>query len=330
MQRPIKAFRDFMMFLFIGAFLVAGMNSALAQDKKFPTRSIELIVATPPGGGNDISARLLAEVMSPALGQKIVIVNKPGASQTLGTNETVRAKPDGHTILILSNAPLTMAQFVIKVPYSLDDLSYIAWINKGAIVVAVNSESPIKTADELFDSARKNPGKMTYGGDGIGNIGQFAGEKVFIRKGAKFRFVPYGGSGDVVKAILGGHINVAGASILSIMPHIKSGKVRPLFVTTEHRLKLLPNIPGTADLGLPDAATNVWRGILGPKGIPPERQAILEKAFQEASVSAKVKEFFEQQGDEAVGASGKDFEKMVRAEAAANATIAKQIGLSPQ
>lgn len=330
MERQKKHFKYFILFLFLLLFIAGGMTNVFSQDRKFPTRSIELIVATPPGGGNDITSRLLAEVMLPSLGQKIIIVNKPGASQTLGTNETVRAKPDGHTILILSNAPLTMAPFVLKVPYSLDDLCYIAWVNKGAIVIAVNSESPIKTAEELFDFARKNPAKFTYGGDGIGNIGQFAGEKVFQRKGAKFRFVPYGGSGDVVKAILGGHINVCGASILSIMPHIKSGKVRPLFVTTEQKLKLLPNVPGTADLGLPDAATNVWRGILGPKGIPPDRLAILEKAFQEASVSPKVKEFFEQQGDEAVGASGKDFEKMVRAEASANAIIAKQIGLAPQ
>ncbi len=330
MKRSMKKRWYFILFACCFSFIAGGWGEVFAQEKKFPTRSIELIVATPPGGGNDISARLLSEVMSPALGQKIVISNKPGASQTLGTNETTKAKADGHTILILSNAPLTMAPYVLKVPYSLDDLSYIAWVNKGAIVISVNSDSPIKTAEELFVYAKNNPRKLTYGGDGIGNIGQFAGEKVFYQKGSTFRFVPYNGSGDVVKAILGGHIDVAGSSLMSIMPHIKSGKVRPLFVTTAERVKSLPNVPGTVDLGLPDAATNVWRGILGPKGIPADRLAILEKAFQDACLSPKVKEFFEQQGDEAVGGPGKEFEKMVRAEAKGNAIIAKQIGLSPQ
>jgi tripartite-type tricarboxylate transporter receptor subunit TctC len=319
----------FILFACYFFFVAGGWGEVFAQEK-FPTRSIELIVATPPGGGNDISARLLSEVMSPALGQKIVISNKPGASQTVGTNETTKAKADGHTILILSNAPLTMAPYVLKVPYTLNDLSYIAWVNKGAIVISVNSDSPIKTAAELFDYAKKNPRKLTYGGDGIGNIGQFAGEKVFYQKGSTFRFVPYNGSGDVVKAILGGHIDVAGSSLMSIMPHIKSGKVRPLFVTTAQKVESLPNVPGTADLGLPDAATYVWRGILGPKGIPADRLAILEKAFQDACRSPKVKDFFEKQGDEAVGGTGNELEKMVRAEAKGNAVIAKQIGLSPQ
>lgn len=330
MKRKMKTFGLFFMLAGV-LFLMAGRSEeGFAQDAKFPSRTIQLNVATVPGGGNDITSRLIADVVSPILGQKLLIFNKPGASQTLGANETAKSKPDGYTLVTLSNAPLTLAHFVLKVPYTLDDFSYICWVNSGVMAIAVMEDSPLKSAEELFEFAKKNPRKLTYGGDGIGNNAQFAAEKVFQGKGAKVRFVPYGGTGDVLKALLGGHVDIYSGSLMPLIPYIKAGKIRPLFVSSSKRVNLLPNVPGTADLGLPNAAMYLWRGIVGPKGIPADRLAILEKALQQATLSPKVKAFFEEQGDEAVAASGKEFEKMVRAEAAENAIVAKQIGLAPQ
>lgn len=182
----------------------------------------------------------------------------------------------------------------------------------------------------MCEFARKNPRKLTLGGDGIGNNAQFAAEKVFQAKGAKFRFVPYNGTGDVLKAALGGHVDIYSGSLMPLIPHIRAGKVRPLFVSSNKRVKLLPDVPGTDDLGLPNASMYLWRGVFGPKGIPADRMGILEKALQQATQSPKAKAFFEEQGDEAFALSGKEMEKMVRAEAAENTVVAKQIGLSHQ
>jgi tripartite-type tricarboxylate transporter receptor subunit TctC len=327
MCKRTKALRCLLLAVGTLALIAGGWTDGYGQEK-FPGHPLQMNVATPPGGGNDITARMIADVVAPILGQKMVIVNKPGASQTLGTTETAKAKADGYTLVTLSNAPMTLAHFVIKTAYTLDDFSYVSMLNKGVMVISVLSESPYKTADELFEFARKNPMKLTYGGDGIGNNAQFAAEKVFQGKGAKFRFVPYNGTGDVLKAALGGHVDIYSGSLMPLIPHIKAGKVRPLFVSSNKRVKLLPNVPGTDDLGLPKASMYLWRGVFGPKGIPADRMATLQKALQQATTSAKAREFYEEQGDEAYELTGKEMETMVRAEFAENAVVAKQIGLS--
>ncbi len=330
MKRQMNRFGSFFLLVSASLLILGGLEQGFAQGSKFPNKTIQMIVATPPGGGNDITARLIAEIVSPILGQKMMIVNKPGASQTVGANETAKATPDGYTLVTLSNAPLTLAHLVLKIPYTLDDFSFISMLNSGVMVIAVLTESPFKTAEELFEFARKNPRKLSYACDGIGNNGQFAAEKVFQAKGAKFRAIPYNGTGDTLKAALGGHVDIYTGSLMPLIAHIKAGKVRPLFVSSNQRVKLLPDVPGTDDLGLPNAAMYLWRGVFGPKGIPADRLAILEKALQQATQSAKAKAFYAEQGDDPSSLTGKELEKMIRAETAENAVVAKQIGLVQQ
>jgi tripartite-type tricarboxylate transporter receptor subunit TctC len=312
-------------------FLFAGLGKEVAGADKFPTKPLEMIVPSHPGGGTDILARLLVEAVEPFFGQKVVVINKPGASSTIGATELTKAKPDGYTIMCAHNASLTMAPHVIKTTYTLEDFSYITWVTKGALLFAVRADSPFKTSDDVFDFAAKNPGKLVYAGEGIGDTAHFSGEKVFQVKKIKLRLVPYGGSGESIKALLGGHADLYGGSVLAAYSHIKAGKVRGIFVTTAERSYILPEVPGIKDLGLSvDSTTTLWRGILGPKGIPSDRLAVLEKAFRQASQSAKIKSVLDKQGEEAVGSSGKEFEDLVRSEAAANTAVAKQLGLSPK
>jgi tripartite-type tricarboxylate transporter receptor subunit TctC len=309
--------------------LIGGLERA--DGAEFPTKPIEVIVPAPPGGGTDIAARLVAEAIEPILKQKLVVINTPGGSGSLGLMQVVGAKPDGYTLGLIWQAPLTMVPTVIKVTYTLDDFSYITMLSKGANLFAARSEFPAKTAAEFFEYAGKNTGKLTYAGEGIGNTAHFAGEKVFQAKKVKLRLVPYGGSGESMKALLGGHVDIYGGSVLAAMPHIKAGKVKGIFVTTAERVSSLPDVPGILNLGLTaDAETLVWRGILGPKGIPADRLAVLERAFQQAAQSTKVKEFLAQQGEELIVISSKEFEKRARSETAANGLVAKQIGLSPK
>jgi tripartite-type tricarboxylate transporter receptor subunit TctC len=311
--------------------LMGGQHDEVSGADNFPAKPLEMIVPSAPGGGTDVLARLIVDSAEPFLKQKIVVVNKPGASSTLGASELVKARPDGYTIMCAHNAALTMAPHVIKVNYSLDDFSYISWITKGALMFAVRTDSPYKTAQDVFEFASKNPGKLVYAGEGIGDTAHFSGEKVFQANNVKLRIVPYGGSGESIKALLGGHVDIYGGSVLAAAPHIKAGKVRGLFVTAYDRVSMLPDVPALKDLGLPaNLQTVLWRGILAPKGVPAGRLAVLEKAFQQAAQTEKVKGILEKQGEVSIGSTGKEFEELVRSEAAANTAIAKQLGLSPK
>jgi tripartite-type tricarboxylate transporter receptor subunit TctC len=309
---------------------LGGAAGPLSAAETFPARPVELIVPYPPGGGTDIVARLIGEAAEPFLKQKAVVINKPGGSGTIGLTLVTEARPDAYTLACISNAPLTMAPNVLRVTFTPDNFSYITMLAKGAQVFAVRTDFPAKTAAEFFDLVGKNPGKYTYAGDGVGNIVHYSGERVFQPLKLKLRFVPYGGGGETIKAVLGGHVDVYGGSVPVVMPHIKAGKIRPLFVTTKERVDSLPETPGTGELGGGAAETAFWRAILGPKGLPADRVTVLEKAFQQAVQTPKVKAQLAELGEAPELQAGKAFEQHVRQETAEMAAAAKQLGLSPK
>ena len=313
-------------------FLVSGMalTSVAGAQEKFPTRSIEVVVPAAPGGGTDMVMRILAEAAEPILGQKVVVINKPGGSGSVGLNYIAQAKPDGYILGGLWGAPVTMVPHVLKVSFTINDFTYITQVGKYASIFCVRAEFPANNAKEFFEYVAKNPGKLTYANDGVGNSIHFSGERVFIAMKVKLRPIPYGGAGESIKALLGGHVDIYGGSIPPPLPHIKAGTVRPIFITTKERVELLPDVPGVADLGHPELDTPIWRGILGPRGMAADRVAILEKAFREAAQSQRFRNQMKELAEFVVASTGKEFEEMVRAEAAAMAAIAKQIGLAPK
>ncbi|MCU0597212.1 MAG: tripartite tricarboxylate transporter substrate binding protein, partial [Desulfobacterota bacterium] len=189
-------------------------------QEKFPTNPVSLIVPAAPGGGTDIVARIFAEAIEPYLGQKMVILNKPGAGGSMGIAETAKARPDGYTLGITPVSTLTMIPHVLKVPYTLDDFSYVAQITQAPIIFCVREDFPAKTAKEFFEYAKQNPGKLTVGMDGIGSIMHICGEKVFHAMGVKLKSVHFGGTGEIIKAFLGGHVDVCATSVQPIMPHL--------------------------------------------------------------------------------------------------------------
>ena len=258
------------------------------------------------------------------------MINKPGGSGTIGTNEIAKARPDGYNLGCIWNAPLTMVPHVLKVTYTLDDFIYITQVARGALIFCVRSEFPAKTAEEFFEYVRKNPGKLTYANDGVGNLLQFSGERLFHALKVKLRPVPYAGAGESIKALLGGHVDVYGGSVPPALPHIKAGTVRAVFVTTRERISELPDVPCASDLGHPEDATFIWRGIIGPKRLPADRVAILEKAFREGAQTQKMKNYLKELGETVVASTGKPFEELVRSEFAAMTLVAKEIGLSPK
>ena len=330
MKRESKRFRYLGFLICVFLLSAVGLEVMAGAEEKFPTRPLEIIMPTGPGGGADTTLRIVVDAIEPFLGQKAVVINKPGASGIIGTNVIIGAKPDGYTLGCLWNGPLTTVRHVMKVSYKIDDFSYITQIVKGSGLWCVRSEFPAKNAEEFFEYAKKNPGKLTYGVDGIGGFHHLSGERIFHAMKVKLRPIPYADAGDNLKALLGGHVDVVGIVSNIALPHIKAGTIRGIFVTSRERIKEVPEAVGVSELGHPEAETLLLRGIVGPKGIPADRLAILEMAFRQAALTDKVKERLEKMGDTVVASTGKQFEELVRSEAAAMAIIAKEIGLAPK
>jgi tripartite-type tricarboxylate transporter receptor subunit TctC len=306
--------------------LAVGMGLAAAEP--FPTRPIELIVPTPPGGGVDLMARLLGELSEPALGQKIVVSNRPGAGGATGVATALRAKPDGYTLAAVWNSPMTLLPHTLEVPYTLDDLAPVTQVTGGTpFVFCARRDFPAGSGETLVSLVRQNPGRYTYGTDGVGGTVQVAAERVFRPLGLKLRPVPFGGAGETAKNFLGGHIDLYGGTIPSILPYVKSGEANCLLVSSAAPSAALPNAATVTALGVPDGASELWRGIIAPKGLPPDRLDILAQAFRAAATGDRFRKFVDDNSEEAVAEGPDAFGRKLRAEFAANAAILAELGL---
>lgn len=316
--------------LAIGGLIALTLLDEARAAEPFPMRPIELIVPTPSGGGTDIQTRFLAELMEPILGQKLVVINKPGANGTLGVSALTQARPDGYTLASIWISPLTIVPHSSQVPYTPDDYTPISQVMAHTLVFCARPEFPAASGKEFIETLRKSPGKFTYGNDGVGGTVQLAGERIFRAVGVQLRPVPFGGAGETLRAALGEHVDIYGGSIPPILPHVKAGKAKCLLVTSRERADVLPETASVTDIGVPQAATVSWRGIIGPKGLPADRLAILERAFRQAAQSEKFREFAIKEGGKAVGSTAVEFGELIRTEYKAFAQIVKDLGLGKQ
>lgn len=300
---------------------------ATAQDK-FPSRPIEMVIPTAAGGGTDISLRMLAEIVEPLLGQKVVVVNKTGGGGAVGMAGIVSAKPDGYTIGGLWNAPLTMTPHMLPAPYKPSDYAAVSLVTWAPTILCVKAAFPANDGKAFIDELKKNPNKFTYGNDGLGGTLHLASERVFQKLGVKARPVPFAGAGETLKAFLGDHIDIYAGSISPVLPYVKDKSAKCLMLTSAERNATVPDAAGLSDLGVPNEATVLWRGIIAPKAVPADRLAVLQKAFAEAAQSPKFKEFMEKRGEEAKGSSAAEFRKLIDTEYDAMGKVMESIGLA--
>jgi tripartite-type tricarboxylate transporter receptor subunit TctC len=309
------------------ALVAASLSCALAQEK-YPSRPIEMIIPTAAGGGTDISLRMLAELAEPALGQKVVVVNKTGGGGTVGMASIVGAKPDGYTIGGLWNAPLTMTPHMLPAPYKPSDYAAVTLVTWAPTVLCVKAAFPANDGKAFIEELRRNPGKYTYGNDGLGGTLHLASERVFQKVGVKARPIPFAGAGETLKAFLGDHIDIYAGSIAPVLPYVTDKSAKCLLLTSPDRNAAVPQAASLTDLGVPGDSTVLWRGILAPKTVPPDRLAVLQKAFAEAAQSPKFKEFMERRGEEVRGSSSADFRKLIDTEYAAMGQVMESVGLA--
>jgi len=303
------------------------MPDAGRAQERFPAKPIEMIIPTAPGGGTDASLRYLSELAEAHLGQKVVILNKPGGSGAVGVTALTTSKPDGYTVAGVWFAPLTVAPHMLPVAYAPTDYVPVSLSVIVPLVFCVKASFPAKTGAEFLEHLRANPDKYTYGTDGVGGASQLAAERLSRVASFKIRGIPFTDSGAILKNFLGDHVNIYMGVIAPIQAYVQSGEAKCLLLTTPDRNAALPDAAGLSDVGHAGAGTLVWRGVIAPKQTPPDRIKILEEAYSKAAKSEQFQAFMQKQGGLAIGSTSAEFAKTVEQDYADFGMIVKDLGI---
>lgn len=287
--------RRHLMALSASAFAAAWSPLSFAQAK-FPQRPVTLVVPTPPGGSTDFTARLIAEPLTRALGQSVVVDNKPGASGNIGNQFVARSKPDGYTLL------MAYSGYQVGNPHLFKDAGWdplkdfvpVAMVTRAPQVFAVNAALPVNSLQELIAYAKKNPGKLNYASSGNGSIQHIAGELFKQLTGTFITHIPYRGSGPAVQDLLAGTVDLYVTTPASVVAHIKSGRLRALAVTSPKRLSSLPDVPTATEAGLKGYDLDSWFALYAPVGTPAavvqQINAEVNKILQQPDIRKKAED----------------------------------------
>jgi tripartite-type tricarboxylate transporter receptor subunit TctC len=269
-----------------------------AQAQNYPNKPIRLVTPYPPGGGSDITARLVAETLTRQLGWTVVVENRAGAAGSIGTANVAGSKPDGYSLLWTSvdNYAL-LPSLRSDLPYKVEDLTFIARLAENGSTFAVNaSQVPAKTLAEFISYLKAHPNELFYGTGGIGSANHFTMELFEQEAGVKMTRVVYQGVGPATTDLLAGRVQIIALTPTAVLPHLQSGTLRLLTITQSSRNPLLPDLPTIAELGYPAATVSVWYALSGPKGLPEDIRKTLEKAMAGVAADPAVKKFMAERG----------------------------------
>lgn len=317
--------------LLTSALVLLGASAAVAQDAKFPSHTIRIIVPFAPGGGVDTLARLIAERIQTKSGASVIVENRAGANATLGGTFVQRAPADGYTVLFSSNTH-TMAKLVLAdSPYDpLTDFAPIARVGEAPLLVVMSPKMPQTTLAEVAAAIKKNPDQWAAGTPALGSPSHVATIQFMQLTKTNLSVVPYRGTAPALNDVAGGHIQLLTDAIVILLPMAKDGKVKSLAVTTKQRSPLAPEIPTSAESGLPGLEVVSWYGMWGPKALP----ADIIKALNAACADA-MRELADSGRLAAVGVTPvyetpQEFAGYQAAEVARNAELLKSVGFKPQ
>jgi tripartite-type tricarboxylate transporter receptor subunit TctC len=299
-----------------------------AQADTFPSRTVKLVVPFPPGGPLDATGRAIAQKLTEAWGQSVIVENKPGAGGNIGAGYVAKSAPDGYTVVMgaLSTHAVNPSLYP-KMPFDAQrDFAPITLVAITPNVLVVNPSLPVHSVKELIAYAKANPGKLSFGSGSIGSAGHLAGELFKVDAGVDMVHVPYKGAAPAMQGLLAGDTQLMFDNLASAMSQVKAGKLRALAVTSAERSKLVSDLPTMAEAGVPGFDISTWYGLLAPAGTPPDLIAKWNADVTKILSAPEMRERLATQGAEAAPDSPADFAKFIASELVKYAKIVKASG----
>lgn len=298
-----------------GASLFATTALSLVHASSFPEKSINFVVPYPPGGGTDITTRLLTDKLSQTSDWSFVVENRPGAAGSIGLAYLARQAPDGYTLAMGQTSNMTINPNLNKdISYnSLEDFSLISVIATQPVVVVVANQSPYTNLNDLLNDAKSGK-TLTLGTPGIGTVSHLAMEYLGQISNTKIRHIPYPGATQAITEAMGGHLGFVATSLPSALSQIRAGSVRPLAVTSAERNPALPDVPSISELGYDGYDVNEWKAVIGPANINPDTIASINAAIRSALSDSELVEALEREGSTILGNSPEEFQAMLNEE----------------
>lgn len=299
-----------------------------ADSARYPSKPIRLIVPFAPAGSADALARTIQPALSEALGQTLVIDNRPGASSTIGTDLTAKAVPDGYTLLLITTTHTVNPGLMTKLPFdTVKDFAAVSLIVSQPNILAVHPSVPARSVKELVALARSKPNTLNFASGGNGSSPHLSGELLKLIAGIQITHIPYKGSGPGVTDLLGGHVQMMFAGPLAIEQHIKNGRLRALAIADKRRSSVLPDVPTMSEAGFAGVETGTWYGLLAPALTPRAIVTQIHGAIVRALQTPDTKSRLVSQGVDIVGSSPDEFEGFIIAEVAKWSKVVQQAGM---
>ena len=310
----------------LSVILTTVVQPSLAQS--WPVKPVRIIVPFPPGGGLDLFARLVAAQMQDRLGQQIIVENRSGASGMIGAESVAKAAPDGYTVLFSTAAEIAINQSLYRnIPYDpIRDFAPASYASHAALLFSVHPSIPALSVRQMIELAKQKPGQLTYASAGTGSVHHLAGELLKTIAGLNIIHVPYKGAGPAVIDMVGGQVSMGFSALPSSLPHARSGKLRPLAVTSRKRSDAAPDIATFVELGFRQIDIVSWYGVLAPSRTSADIVIRLSTEVNAAASRPEIKAKLLQQGIDVIGTTPDEFGRFIQSEVARYANIIRESG----
>jgi tripartite-type tricarboxylate transporter receptor subunit TctC len=304
--------------------------SSLVAAQAYPTKPIRLIIPFPPGGSNDVVGRAIGQQLSERLGQGVVIDNRGGAGGIIGTEQAAKSPPDGYTLLLISTALPTSIAFNRLPQDIMRSFAPVALLGSGPALLVVPASSPVNSVQDLLDQLKRKPGELNAAAAGIGSFQHMATELFRLQSKTDFVIVQYKGGGPALTDTIAGQVHFTLGSLVQMVPHVRSGKLKALGVGSSKRMPAMPDVPTIAEAGVPGYEANNWWGILAPAGTP---APVLDRLYKEITAiqdSPETRKRFELEGAEVVRMKPAEFATFVTQETEKWTRVVKEAGIKPE
>jgi len=312
-----------------GAALVTG--SALAADPAYPTRPIRIIVPQSPGASTDLTARLMAQGLNEAFKQPVIVDNRPGSSGIAGAEMVARSAPDGYTLMVIASSFSINPALGRKLPYdSIRDFTTVSQLTKFPNMLAASPSAPIKSLQDVIAQAKAKPGQLSYASAGVATGTHMTMALLQYMTGIDLLHVPYKGGGPAMTATMGGQTPLVIGTSVGVLPHVRSGKLRGIAITSARRSAVAPDIPTFAESGVPGYEHEPWNGMFGPARLSKPVLAKVNAEVVRVLHSPDVKKVFERDGADIVGSTPEQFSAVIKSEIAKWSKVAKAAGIKAE